>query len=116
MIDDDPAARYLMHKLLADTNTCVLEAADGRSGLIAARRARPALIFLDLGLPDFSGEEVLNALKNDADLHDVPVAIVTASKLTSDERTRLGRRAEAVVQKSDLSSERTRAILASNGV
>lgn len=116
VIDDDPAARYLMQKLLADTHVTVLEAADGRSGLIAARRARPALIFLDLGLPDFSGEEILDALKNDADLHDVPVAIVTASKLTSDECARLGRRAEAVLQKSDLSSERTRAILASNGV
>jgi CheY-like chemotaxis protein len=116
IIDDDPAARYLMQKLLADTHTTVLEAADGRSGLIAARRARPALIFLDLGLPDFSGEEVLDALKQDADLQNVPVAIVTASKLTNDDRARLGKRAEAVVQKSDLSSERTRAILASNGV
>ena len=116
VIDDDPAARYLMQKLLADMRVTVLEAADGRSGLIAARRARPALIFLDLGLPDFGGEEILEALKNDADLHDVPVALVTASKLTSDERARLGKRAEVVVQKSDLSSERTRAILASNGV
>jgi CheY-like chemotaxis protein len=116
VIDDDPAARYLMQKLLANTHTCVLEAADGRSGLIAARRARPSLIFLDLGLPDFSGEEVLNVLKNDADLQNVPVAIVTASKLTIDERSRLSRRAEAVVQKSDLSSERTRAILESNGL
>ncbi|HEY0339436.1 MAG TPA: ATP-binding protein, partial [Steroidobacteraceae bacterium] len=116
IIDDDPAARYLMQKILADTNTTVLEAEDGRSGLIAARRARPSMIFLDLGLPDFSGEEVLEALKNDADLQSVPVAIVTASKLTSDERARLGRRADAVLQKSDLSAERARALLASNGV
>jgi signal transduction histidine kinase/DNA-binding response OmpR family regulator len=116
IIDDDPAARYLMQKLLADTHTAVLEATDGRSGLIAARRARPSMIFLDLGLPDFSGEEILEALKNDADLQNVPVAIVTASKLTSDERTRLGRRADAVLQKSDLNSERARALLASNGV
>ena len=116
VIDDDPAARYLMQKLLADTHTCVLEAADGRSGLIAARRARPSMIFLDLGLPDFGAEEVLDALKSDADLHDVPVAIVTASKLTSDECARLGRRAQAVVQKSDLNLERTRALLASSGV
>ncbi|HWW80628.1 MAG TPA: ATP-binding protein [Steroidobacteraceae bacterium] len=116
VIDDDPAARYLMQKLLADMHTTVLEAADGRSGLIAARRARPSMIFLDLGLPDFSGEEILEALKNDADLHNVPVAIVTASKLTSDERSRLGRRADAVLQKSDLNSERARALLASNGV
>jgi signal transduction histidine kinase/DNA-binding response OmpR family regulator len=116
VIDDDPAARYLMQKLFADPHTTVLEAADGRSGLIAARRARPSMIFLDLGLPDFSGEEILEALKNDADLQHVPVAIVTASKLTLDERNRLSRRAEAVLQKSDLSTERARAILASNGV
>jgi signal transduction histidine kinase/CheY-like chemotaxis protein len=116
VIDDDPAARYLMQKLLSDTHICVLEAADGRSGLIAARRARPSMIFLDLGLPDFSGEEVLDALKSDADLHDVPVAIVTASKLTSDERARLARRAQVVLQKSDLSSEWARALLATNGV
>ncbi len=116
VIDDDPATRYLMHKILSDKHTCVLEAADGRSGLMAARRARPSMIFLDLGLPDFSGEEVLEALKNDAELHDVPVAIVTASKLTSDERARLARRAQVVLQKSDLSSERARAVLASNGV
>jgi DNA-binding response OmpR family regulator len=116
VIDDDPAARYLMQKLLADTHTTVLEAADGRSGLIAARRARPSMIFLDLGLPDFSGEEILEALKNDAALQNVPVAIVTASKLTNDEIARLGRRADAVLQKSDLNSERARALLASHGV
>ena len=116
VIDDDPAARYLMQKLLADTHTTVLEAADGRSGLIAARRALPALIFLDLGLPDFTGEQVLDALKRDSELKNVPVAIVTASKLTNDDRIRLGKRAEVVLQKSDLNSERTRAILASNGV
>jgi hypothetical protein len=46
----------------------------------------------------------------------VPVAIVTASRLTNDERVRLGRRADAVLQKSDLSYERTRALLVSNGV
>jgi DNA-binding response OmpR family regulator len=116
IIDDDPAARYLMQKLLADTHTTVLEAADGRSGLIAARRARPSMIFLDLGLPDFSGEEILEALRNDADLQNVPIAIVTASKLTNEERIRLGGRADAVLQKSDLNAERARALLASNGI
>ncbi len=116
VIDDDPAARYLMQKLLADPHTTVPEAVDGRSGLIAARRARPSMNYLDLGLPDCSGAVILEALIIVADLQNVPVAIVTASKLTLDERYRLARRAEAVLQKSDLSSDRTRAILASNGI
>jgi CheY-like chemotaxis protein len=116
VIDDDPAARYLMQKLLTDEHTCVIEAADGRSGLIAARRAKPSMIFLDLMLPDRGGEEILEALKSDAELQDVPVAIVTSGVLSRDARERLASRAQAVVQKSELSAERARAILASNGM
>ena len=67
VIDDDPAARYLLHKLLEDSNVCVIEARDGRSGLAAARRSKPALIFLDLNLPDLGGEDVLEELRADAE-------------------------------------------------
>jgi DNA-binding response OmpR family regulator/two-component sensor histidine kinase len=116
VIDDDPAARYLMQKLLADERTFVLEAKDGRSGLATARRTRPAMIILDLKLPDLGGEEVLESLKADAALHDVPVAIVTSALLPKDERERLGRRAQAVLQKSELDAERARALMTSNGL
>jgi len=116
VIDDDPASRYLMHKLLANDRTCVIEAHDGRSGLAAARRSRPAMIFLDLKLPDVGGEDVLESLKSDADLQEVPVAIVTSALLSSAERERLGRRAQAVLQKSELDAERARELLASNGL
>ncbi|HET9390177.1 MAG TPA: ATP-binding protein [Steroidobacteraceae bacterium] len=116
VIDDDPASRYLMHKLLANDRTCVIEAHDGRSGLAAARRSRPAMIFLDLKLPDLGGEDVLESLKSDADLQEVPVAIVTSALLSSEERERLGRRAQAVLQKSELDAERARELLASNGL
>jgi DNA-binding response OmpR family regulator len=116
VIDDDPAARYLMQKLLSDDRTCVVEAQDGRSGLAAARRTRPAMIFLDLKLPDLGGEEVLEWLKADADLQAVPVAIVTSALLSADERERLERRAQAVLQKSELNADRARALLASNGL
>jgi signal transduction histidine kinase/DNA-binding response OmpR family regulator len=116
VIDDDPAARYLMHKLLENENVCVIEAPDGRSGLAAARRSKPSLIFLDLNLPDLGGEDVLAALKNDSELQEVPVAIVTSSLVSRDQRERLGRRAQSVLQKSELNSERARSILASNGL
>ena len=116
VIDDDPAARYLMQKLLADSNVCVIEARDGRSGLAAARRSKPALIFLDLNLPDLGGEDVLEALRADTDLHAIPVAVVTSSLVTGDQRERLARRAQSVVQKSELSAAWARSILASNGL
>ena len=66
VIDDDPAARYLLQKLLADDRTRVIEAVDGHSGLRRRARARPAMIFLDLQLPDSSGEDVLGALRRDS--------------------------------------------------
>jgi CheY-like chemotaxis protein len=116
VIDDDPAARYLMQKLLEDANVCVIEARDGRSGLAAARRSKPALIFLDLNLPDLGGEDVLEALKADVDLQQVPVTIVTSALVSRDQRERLSRRAQSVVQKSELNGARARSILASNGL
>jgi len=116
VIDDDPAARYLLHKLLEASNVCVIEARDGRSGLAAARRSKPAMIFLDLNLPDLGGEDVLEALRADADLHEVPVAIVTSALVSHDQRERLARRAQSVVQKSELNGAWARSILVSNGL
>jgi signal transduction histidine kinase/DNA-binding response OmpR family regulator len=116
VIDDDPASRYLLQKLIADDRTRVIEAEDGHSGLQAARSARPALIFLDLQLPDSSGEDVLGALRRDAELRQVPVAIVTSRSLSDEERLRLGERAQAVLQKSELNADTARAILSRNGL
>ncbi|MBV8852448.1 MAG: response regulator [Sinobacteraceae bacterium] len=116
VIDDNPGERYLMQKLLSGAHTCVLEASDGRTGLAIARRARPAMIFLDLRLPDLGGEQVLESLRADAELHEVPVAIVTSAHLSGEERTRLENLAQAVLQKSEMNADRARALLASNGL
>ena len=116
VIDDDPASRYLIQKLFTGSHTCVIEASDGRSGLVAARRSRPTMIFLDLMLPDLGGEQVLEALRSDSDLQSVPVAIVTSRLLSTQQRARLEEHAQAVLQKSDLNLESTRAFLAANGM
>jgi DNA-binding response OmpR family regulator/two-component sensor histidine kinase len=116
IIDDDPAARYLLQKLIADGRTRVIEAEDGDSGLRAARTSRPAMIFLDLQLPDTNGEDVLGALRQDAELREVPVAIVTSRILTNEERTRLGTHAQAVLQKNELNADTARAVLTRNGL
>jgi signal transduction histidine kinase/DNA-binding response OmpR family regulator len=116
VIDDDPASRYLLQKLIADKCTRVIEAADGQSGLQAARAARPSMIFLDLQLPDSSGEDVLGALRRDSGLRQVPIAIVTSRSLSDEERIRLGERAQAVLQKSELNADTARAILSRNGL
>ena len=116
IIDDDPTSRYLLQKLFADRHACVIEAENGRSGLFAARRSRPSLIFLDLMLPDFRGEDLLEVLKGDAELQQVPVAVMTSGVLTREQRERLSLRAQVVVQKSELTFDSARAILAVGGI
>ena len=116
VIDDDPAARYVYQKLLADPRTHVVEAVDGQSGLIAARAAQPVMIFLDLNLPDTTGEDVLAAIRRDSALKKVPVAVVTSRVLSAEERDRLGERAQAVLEKSELSADTAREILARAGL
>jgi len=116
VIDDDPAARYLYQKLLTDRRTHVVEAEDGHSGLAAARSSQPVMIFLDLNLPDSTGEEILAAIRRDNALKKVPVAVVTSRVLSAEERMRLADRAQAVLEKSELSADRARQILSQVGL
>jgi len=67
-------------------------------------------------LPDVGGEQILEALRTDGDLQSVPVAVVTSRLLSPAQRAALEARAQAVLQKSDLNFESTRAFLAANGM
>ncbi len=111
LIEDDPATRYTLKKLLDSANCHVVEAADGMSGLEAARVAKPELILLDLGLPDITGEEVLERLGASAETASIPVVIATARELTAAERTLLALRARGVLSKRDMNKETLGAML-----
>ena len=50
----------------------------GRLGLDLAREHRPDLILLDLHLPDISGEDVLQGLRQVPELHEIPVIVISA--------------------------------------
>ena len=55
----------------------------GLDGLSAIRQRRPDLILLDMQLPDISGLELLRHLKNDDDVADIPVIVVSADATTA---------------------------------
>lgn len=84
LIDDDPNARYILRKQLTDVPLRILEAASGRVGLRLAETEHPQAIVLDLIMPEVSGFEVLEQLKQNPATRDIPI-IVSTSKILSPE-------------------------------
>ena len=77
VVEDDPSVRGLLQTLLSAEGYDVATASDGLAGLVKASSRRPALILLDLMMPDLGGVRVLEELKGDPGLADVPVIVVT---------------------------------------
>jgi signal transduction histidine kinase/CheY-like chemotaxis protein/HAMP domain-containing protein len=77
IIDDEPAARDVIARALAEAGLVSIEAASGAEGLAAARAHRPAAIILDIIMPHQDGWSVLRELKNDPELCEIPVILAT---------------------------------------
>jgi signal transduction histidine kinase/CheY-like chemotaxis protein len=110
IIDDDEAARYVIRRSVPPP-VRFEEASDGQSGLAMAARMHPGVIFLDIGMPDMSGDEVLQRLKSDPGTAPIPVIVVTSHEIDDPLRERLAG-ASAILQKRELSVETlTRALV-----
>ena len=77
VVEDDPSVRGLLQTLLVAEGYDVATASDGLAGLVKASNQRPSLILLDLMMPDLGGIRVLQELREDPGLADVPVIVVT---------------------------------------
>jgi CheY-like chemotaxis protein/anti-sigma regulatory factor (Ser/Thr protein kinase) len=78
-IEDNPSNTLLMERILQQRSDVELvAAAQGRLGLELAREHRPALVLLDLHLPDIGGDTVLGQLRADPSTAQIPVIMVSA--------------------------------------
>ena len=77
VIDDEESHRYTTRLMLQGSGFDVKEAATGYEGLRLAADL-PAVIILDLHLPDISGEEVLRRLRADPRTAGIPIVVVSA--------------------------------------
>jgi len=77
VVEDDPSVRGLLHTLLSAEGYDVAAASDGLAGLVKATSTHPALVLLDLMMPDLGGVRVLEELREDPDLAGTPVIVVT---------------------------------------
>jgi CheY-like chemotaxis protein len=93
LVEDDPGDVLMTREALAHhkvTNRLNV-VSDGDEALAYLRRqgrygnaVRPDLVLLDLNLPRRDGREVLAEIKNDADLHQIPVVVLTTSSADED--------------------------------
>jgi threonine synthase len=102
IVDDTAEARRLIRRILqSQGDFTIYEAQNGREGLDLIRRELPDLIILDLMMPEMDGFAVMDALKADQDMAEIPVIVATAKELTPHEKERLGSQIQALMQKGD---------------
>ncbi len=104
-IDDDPVVATVLRSVLAPAGFRVETVGLGRDGIDIARRNQPALIIVDLLLPDMSGFEVLDALAADPRTRALPVIALTAASLSPTDRQRIEKRVLSLAQKGDFTRE-----------
>jgi DNA-binding response OmpR family regulator len=84
IIDDDWMNREMLEAHLEGEGHTVKLAANGQKGLALAEAERPALVLLDLRMPEMDGVEVLQALRQIDSMHNIPVLMITGLGNTVD--------------------------------
>lgn len=77
VIDDEPDVVTYLTMLLQDNGYATLDAKNGAEGLEKTRSQRPDLILLDINMPEKSGVRFYRDVREDPELKEIPVVMVT---------------------------------------
>jgi signal transduction histidine kinase/CheY-like chemotaxis protein len=111
VVDDDRSVRRLVVETLADSGFDLVEAANGEDALAVIADRKPEAIILDLVMPGLGGFGVLEHLHSDVETREIPVIVLTAARLSGEERQVLRTRAVSLLRKSAYSSSELRGLL-----
>jgi CheY-like chemotaxis protein/signal transduction histidine kinase/HAMP domain-containing protein len=106
LVEDNPAERLSISELLGHSDIEIVASETGAGALAALRADACDCIVLDLKLPDMSGFEVLEQLRQDDALCDIPVVVFTGRELSAEEDAELHTMARSIVVKGVESPER----------
>ena len=84
VVDDNEVNLKLAHEILAARDYDIISAVRGDQAVDIASARRPALILLDMRLPDIDGLEVLRRLRSLPETKDIPVVAMTAQAMAGD--------------------------------
>lgn len=99
VVEDDAATSDLMTRLLVKEGYAVVQAGNGRHALARMAEQKPRLILLDLMMPEMDGFQFVAKLRGQPQWEDVPIIVVTAKTITSEDRLRLNGYVKNVLQK-----------------
>jgi CheY-like chemotaxis protein len=106
LVEDDQATRDATRRMLYKLGFTAAEAANGRDALKwLSENEPPALILLDLMMPEMDGFAFLDAIRDRPALKAVPVVVLTAKDLTAEEKQILTGRTAQVLAKGDTSNQ-----------
>jgi CheY-like chemotaxis protein/anti-sigma regulatory factor (Ser/Thr protein kinase) len=105
LVEDDPASRAITRNILEREGWKVSEAENGRIALQCMERERPALIVLDLMMPEMDGFEFVDQVRLHPEWRLIPIVVVTSTDLSAEERLRLNGSVESVLHKANNSRE-----------
>jgi len=84
LVEDNEMNRNMLSRRLQRSGYSVVTAENGAQGLALARSEAPALVLMDITLPDMDGWEVTRMLRADASTRHLPIIALTARVLISD--------------------------------
>lgn len=100
IIEDNPDAARLIRRILqAQGDFLIEEATNGLDGLEIIQQNPPNLVILDLMMPKLDGFAIVEAMKNDPHLKEIPIIVITAQELSAIERERLDGKIKVLLQK-----------------
>ncbi|TAY44721.1 response regulator, partial [Rhizobium leguminosarum] len=106
LVEDNEAERLSVTALLGHDDIDITSVGSGSEALAALRQNAADCVVLDLSLPDMSGFEVLEQIRDDAEIGEVPVVVFTGRELSAEEDATLHSMARSVVVKGVESPER----------
>ncbi|WP_239613608.1 response regulator [Cohnella mopanensis] len=99
VIEDDATTSDLMTRLLHKEGYSVRQAPNGRLALDSMAKEAPSLILLDLMMPEMDGFQFVEALRKQEVWSSIPIVVVTAKSITTDDRLKLNGYVKSVIQK-----------------
>jgi signal transduction histidine kinase/CheY-like chemotaxis protein/ligand-binding sensor domain-containing protein len=105
IVEDDAATRGMLRRSMQKERWTVTEAENGRIGLERLTESIPDLILLDLMMPEMDGFAFMQELRVRQDCRNVPVIVITAKDLSTEDRRRLNGEVDRILQKGALSTD-----------